>query len=113
MKGLVGGGTEAGSLEMTKLKSVMAGVRQRGQCDVVGFRGNKREFEIQVVKDSMVDGCELVKLKLRSLGLEPFDESDFIVMEIGSLKDIDVLLTLLCVCQWVVNVTGNGGLIIR
>ena len=61
----------------------------------------------------MVDGCELVKLKLHSLGSEPFYESDFVVMEIGSLKDIKVLLTLLCMCQRVVNVTGNGGLIIR
>ena len=86
MKGLVGGGTGAGSLEMTKPKPVMAGVRQRGQWDIVRFRGNKQEFEIQVVKDSMVDGCELVKLKLHSLGSEPFDKSDFVIMEIGSLS---------------------------
>ena len=89
------------------------GIRWRGQWDVVGFGRNKWEFEIQVVKDSMVDGCELVKLELCSLGSEPFDESNFVVMEIGSLEDIEVSLTLLCVRRWVVNVARNGRLIIR
>ena len=86
MKGLVGGGTGAGSLEMTKPKPVMAGVWQRGQWDIVRFRGNKQEFEIQVIKDLMVDGHEPVKLELCSLGSEPFDKSDFVIMEIGSLS---------------------------
>ena len=86
MKGLIGGGTGVGSLEMTKPKPVMAGVRQRGQWDIVRFEGNKQEFEIQVIKDSMVDGHEPVKLELRSLGSEPFDKSDFVIMEIGLLS---------------------------
>ena len=46
MKGLVWGGTGAGSLEMTKLKSVMAGIRRRGRWDIVGFGGDKGELEI-------------------------------------------------------------------
>ena len=75
-----------GSLEMTKPKPVMAGVWQRGQWDIVRFEGNKQEFEIQVIKDSMVDGHEPVKLELRSLGSEPFDKSDFVIMEIGLLS---------------------------
>ena len=97
---------------MTKPKSVMAGIWQRGQWDIVGFRGDKRKLEIQVIKDLMVDGCKPVELKLCNLSSEPFDKSDFIVVEVGSLEDIEVPLTLLCMCRWVVDMTGNGGLII-
>ena len=46
MKGLVRGGVGAGSLETTKLKSVMAGIRQRGRWDVIGFSRDKWEFEV-------------------------------------------------------------------
>ena len=102
-----------GPLETTKPKSVTAGVRWRGQWNVVRFGRNEWEFEIQVVKDSMVDGHEPVKLKLYSLGLKPFDESDFVIVDIGSLEDIEVPLMLLCIRQWVVNVARNGGLIVR
>ena len=42
-----------GSLETTKPKSVMARIRQRGQQDIVGFRGDKQELEKQVIKDLM------------------------------------------------------------
>ena len=58
----------------------------------------------------MVDGCELVKLELRDLGSEPFGKSDFVIVEVGSLKDIEDPLTLLCVRRQVVDVAGNGGL---
>ena len=91
----------------------MVGIQWRGWWDVVRFRGNKQELEIQVIKDLMVDSHEPVKLKLCSLSSEPFDESDFVVVEIGSLKNVKVPLSLLCMGQWVVNVTRNGGLIIR
>ena len=113
MKGLVWGGAGAGLLETTKPKSVTVGIQRRGQWDVVGFGWDKWEFEIQVVKDLMVDGREPVKLELHSLSLEPFEESDFVVMEIGLLEDVDVPLTLLCVRQRVVDMTRNGGLIVR
>ena len=55
MKGLVRGGAGVGSLEMTKPKSVTAGIRRRGQWDVVRFGGDKWELEVQVIKDTMVD----------------------------------------------------------
>ncbi|KIM54690.1 hypothetical protein SCLCIDRAFT_30920 [Scleroderma citrinum Foug A] len=58
----------------------------------------------------MVDGCEPVKLELCNLGSEPISESDFVVVEIGSLEDIKDPLTLLCMRRQVVNVTGNRGL---
>ena len=57
-----------------------------------------------------MDGCESVKLKLWSLGMELFKEGNLIVMEVRPLKDIKVPLVLLCVHQWVVDVTSNGGL---
>ena len=95
---------------MTKPKSVTVGIWRREQWDVVRFSGDKGKLEIQVEKDAMVDGHEPVKLELCNLGSEPFGEGDFIIVEVGSLKDIEVPLMLLCMCWWVVDMTGNGGL---
>ena len=36
----------AGVLEVRKLKSVMVGIRQRGQWDVIGDRGDECELEV-------------------------------------------------------------------
>ena len=102
-----------GSLEMTKLKSVTVGIRQRRWWDVVGFGGDKWELEVQVVKDTMVDCSEMLEFKLGVPGMEPFKERDLVVVEEWSLEDIHDPLALLCVRWWVVNVTGNGGLNIR
>ena len=110
MKGLVRGGTGAGLLETTKPKSVTAGLRRRGRWDVVGFGGDKGALEIQVVKDAMVDCCEVLEFELGVPGTEPFEEGNFVIGEERSLKDVCDPLTLLCVRQRVVNVTGNGGL---
>ena len=35
-----------GALETTKPKSVTAGIRRRGQWDVIGFGGDKGKLEI-------------------------------------------------------------------
>ena len=110
MKGLVQGGTGAGSLETTEPKSVTAGIRRRGQWDVVGFGRDKGKLEIQVVKDAMVDCGEVLEFKLGVPGMEPFEERNFVVGEERSLKDVCDPLTLLCVRRWVIDVTGNGGL---
>ena len=99
-----------GSLEATKPKSVTAGIRWRGQWDVVGFGGDKGKLEIQVVKDAMVDCCEVLEFELGVSGTEPFEERNFVVGEERSLKDVCDPLTLLCVRRRVVNVTGNDGL---
>ena len=88
----------------------MAGVRQRGRWDVVGFGGDKGKLEIQVVKDLMVDGGEVLKLELGGLCSEPLEECNLVIVEIGALEDVEVPLTLLCVSQWVVDMAGNGGL---
>ena len=113
MKGLVQGGVGAGSLETTKPKLVTVRIWWRGRWDVVRFSGDKWELEVQVVKDTMVDCSEVLKFKLGVLGMEPFKERDLVVVEEWSLKDICDPLTLLCMCQQVVNVTGNGGLDVR
>ena len=95
---------------MTKPKLVTVGIRRRGQWDVVGFGGDKGKLEIQVVKDLMVDGGEVLELELGGLCSEPFEECNFVVVEIGALEDVEVPLTLLCVSQQVVDMAGNGGL---
>ena len=110
MKGLVRGRAGAGSLETTEPKSVTAGIWQRGQWDVVGFRGDKGELEIQVVKDTMVDGGKVPEFELGGLCSEPLEECDLIVVEIGALKGVKVPLTLLCMSRRVVDVASNGGL---
>ena len=110
MKGLVRGRTGAGSLETTEPKLVTAGIRRRGRRDVVGFSGDKGKLEIQVVKDAMVDCCEVLEFELGVPGTEPFEERNFVVGEERSLKDVCDPLTLLCVHRRVVNVTRNGGL---
>ena len=110
MKGLVWGGAGAGSLETTKPKLVTVGIRWRGWWDVVGFSGDKGKLEIQVVKDLMVDGGEVLKLELGGLCSEPLEECDLVIVEIGALEDVEVPLTLLCVSQRVVDMAGNGGL---
>ena len=101
---------EVGVLEMRKLKSVTVGIWQRGQWDVIRFRGDEWELEVQVRNDMVVDSGESVELKLCSLGVKPFKEGGFIVMEVRSLKDIEVPLALLSMSWQVVDVAGNGGL---
>ena len=58
----------------------------------------------------MVYASESLEFELDVSCSEPFEESDFIVREERSLKDICDPLTLLCVCWWVVDVAGNDGL---
>ena len=40
-----------GLLEMRELKSIMAGIWQRGRWDVIGDRSDKRELKIEVIED--------------------------------------------------------------
>ena len=110
MKGLVWGGAGAGLLEMTKLKSVTAGIRRRGRWDVIRFGRDEGELEVEIVEDAVVYASELLEFELGVPGTEPFEERNFVVGEERSLKDVCDPLTLLCVRRRVVNVTGNGGL---
>ena len=72
--------------------------------------GDEWELEVQVVKDVVVDSGKLVKLKLCGLGAEPLKESNFVVVEVGSLEDVKVPLAFLSVSWQVVDVAGNGRL---
>ena len=91
----------------------MVGVRRRGRWGVIGDRGNKGALEVEVVEDAVVYASESLEFELEVSRPEPFKESDFVVVQEGSLEDVGDPLTLLCVRQWVVDVAGNGGLAVR
>ena len=100
----------AGLLETREPKSVTAGIRQRGQWDIIWDRSDKRELEVEVVEDPVVDGSEVLKFELDVPGTEPFKECNFVIVEERLLKNVSDPLMLLLMSQWVVNVTSNGGL---
>ena len=95
---------------MRELKSVTAGIQQRGQWDVVGDRRDKGALEVEIVEDAVVYASELLEFELDVLCMELLEESNFVVMQERSLEDVGDPLTLLCVHQQVIDVTGNGGL---
>ena len=103
----------AGLLEMREPKSVTVGIRRRGQWDVIGDRRDKRELEIEVIEDLVVNGSELLKFELEVLCVEPFEESNFVVVQERSFKDVGNPLMLLCVRRRVIDVARNGGLSVR
>ena len=94
-------------------KSVMAGIWRRGRWDIVGDRGNKRALEVEIIEDAVVYASELLKFELDVSCMEPFEKSDFIIVQKGALKDISNSLVLLCVHWRVVDVAGNGGLSVK
>ena len=94
-------------------KSVTAGIRWRGRWDVIRDRGNKGALEVEVVEDAVVYASESLEFELEVSCLEPFKESDFVVVQERSLEDVGNPLTLLFVCRWVIDVAGNGGLNVR
>ena len=91
----------------------MVGIWWRGQWDVIWFSRDKRELEVQVVKDSVVDSSKVLKFKLGILSTESLEESDFVVVQERPLEDVGDPLMLLCMCWQVVNVARNSGLIVR
>ena len=103
----------AGVAKTREPKSVMEGIWQRGWWDVIGDRGNKGALEVEIVEDAVVYASESLEFKLEVSCPEPFKESDFVVMQERSLKDIGDPLTLLFVCWWVIDVARNGGLNVR
>ena len=97
-------------MKMREPKSVMVGIRWRGQWDIIRDRGDERELEIEVIEDLVVDGSEVLEFKLGISGVKPFEEGNLIVMQERLLEDVSDSLSLLCVCQQVVDVAENGGL---
>ena len=88
------------------------GIWWRGRWDIIWFSRDKQELEVQVVKDLVVDSSEVLKFELGILGTESLEESDFVIVQERPLEDVSDPLTL-CVHRWVVNVAGNGRLIVR
>ena len=99
-----------GVAETRELKSVTAGIQRRGQWDVVGDRRDKGALEVETVEDTVVYASELLEFELDVSCSEPLEESDFVIREERSLKDICDPLTLLCMRRQVVDVAGNDGL---
>ena len=99
-----------GVLETRELKFAMVGIQWRGWWDVIGGRRNEWELEVQVIEDVVVYGSEMLKFELGISGTKPFEEGDLVIVQERSLEDVSDPLTLLCMHQWVVDVTRNGGL---
>ena len=100
-------------METREPKSVTAGIQRRGQWDVVWDRGNKGALEVEIIEDVVVYTSELLKFELEVSCTEPLEESNFVVVQERSLKDVGNPLMLLCVRWRVIDVAGNGGLSIR
>ena len=95
---------------MREPKTVMAEIRRRGRWGVVGDGGNKGALEVEIVEDTVVYASESLEFELDVSCSEPFEESNFIIREERTLKDICNPLTLLCMRRRVVDVAGNDGL---
>ena len=98
-------------LEMTKLKSVMAGIWWRRQWDIIRDRRDEWELEIEVIKDAIVDGGKVLEFELGSCSMEPLETGSFVSPRIGVLADLKVSLVLLSMSRQVIDVTGNDGLL--
>ena len=85
-------------------KSVTAGIQRREWQEVVRDRGNKRALEVEIVEDVVVYASELLEFKLDVLCMEPFEKSDFVIVQERLLKDVSDSLMLLCVHWQVVDV---------
>ena len=90
----------------------MAGIRRRGRQDVIGLGWDEWELKVEIKEDAVVYCCEVLEFKLGGLCSEPLEKGNLIVVEVGSLKGIEVPLPLLSVGQWVVDMAGNGGLMV-
>ena len=77
-------------------KSVMAGIWRRGWWDVVGDRRDKGALEVEIIEDMVMYASESLEFELEVSCSEPFEESDFVVGEERSLKDVCDPLALLC-----------------
>ena len=89
------------------------GIQWRGRWDVIGDRGNKGALEVEIIEDVVVYASESLEFELEVSCSEPFEESDFVVVQERLLEDVGDPLTLLCVRRWVIDVAGNGGLSVR
>ena len=98
---------------MRELKSVTVGIQRRGWWDVIGDRSDEGELEVEVVEDLVVNSSESLEFELKVSCTESLEESNFVVVQEGLLKDVGDPLTLLCMHWRVIDVAGNGGLSVR
>ena len=91
----------------------MVGIQRRGWWDVIGDRGDERELEVKVIEDLVVNGSKVLEFELGISSTESLEESDFVIVQERPLKNVGNPLALLCMCRWVVNVAGNGRLMVR
>ena len=89
------------------------GVQWRGWCNVVRDRRDEQELGVEIIEDAVVYGSEVLELELGIPCTKPFEESNLVVVEERSLKDVSDPLTLLCMRWWVVDMAGNDGLIVK
>ena len=98
---------------MREPKPVMAGIWRWGWWGVVRNRGNKGALEVEVIEDAVMYASESLEFELEVPCSEPFEESDFVVVQERLLKDVGDPLMLLCMRWRVIDVAGNGGLSVR
>ena len=77
----------AGVAEMRELKSVTAGIQRRWQWDVVGDRRDDEALEVEIIEDAVVYASESLEFELDVLCMEPFEKSDFVVVQKRALED--------------------------
>ena len=97
---------------MREPKSVMAGIRRRGQRDVIRLRWDEWELKVEIEEDAVVYCCKVLEFELGGLCSEPLEEGNLIIVEVGSLEGVEVPLPLLSVGWRVVDMASNGGLMV-
>ena len=102
----------AGLLETREPKSVTVGIWRWGRRDVIGLGWDEWKLKVEIEEDTVVYCCEVLEFELGGLCSEPLEKGNLIVVEVGSLKGIKVPLPLLSMGRRVVDMAGNGGLMV-
>ena len=97
-------------METRELKSPTAGIQRRGQWDIIGFGRDEGELKVEIIEDAVMYASESLEFELEVSRSEPFEESDFVVVQERPFEDVGDPLLLLCVSRRVVDMASNGGL---
>ena len=99
-------------METREPKSVTAGIWRSGWRDIIGLGWDEWELKVEIEEDAVVYCCKVLEFELGGLCSEPLEKGNLIVVEVGSLKGIKVPLPLLSMGRRVVDMAGNGGLMV-